>query len=490
MEPLKNEGEAYRKITAVLKRRRKPATIADITAATALPLSLVRELLPRAADEFSGRLEVTESGEIRYSFPRGFTSRYRGFKAGLKRFGNNFFTFMGAAGSLLFKVWIMVMLIGYFVLFLAIAIGGLFLSVAAQSKNSNGRRQSTVYAGSGIFNMIWRLWFYSELTRSYQRYDGRVSRADKAPSRPMHKAIFSFVFGEADPNRNLAESEHKALIAYIQAHRGVISLPEFMAFTGKNSAEAEEAIIAFCAEFGGSPEATDEGTIVYRFDELLLRDDTQRFAELSPSIQRLRQFSANPKSMNIWFIIINAVNLFFGSYFLYHSFTTGLLYTVEQFQAASFLYGFTYSLFMNFQSNPLPFISIVLGVIPLVFSLLFWLVPALRSHAEKKENDNIRLRNFKRLGFSRIWSRPLQLASGDIEASAEECRPHNLNAAREQVIKEMGAWSVPEVEINSQGATVYSFTELEREKQALEKYRAGVDPARTDLGKTVFDSGA
>jgi hypothetical protein len=269
-----------------------------------------------------------------------------------------------------------------------------------------------------------------------------------------------------------------------------------MALTGKNSAGAEEALMACCVEFNGSPEATADGTIVYRFDELLLRADIRdrSFGQgndgLSPPIQGLKQFSANSKTMNAWFGIINTVNLLFGSYFLYNALHTGAILTQEHFNAASYLYGITYILSGSFIQNPLPLIGVGLGLVPLVFSLLFWLIPALRFWFEKKENEDIKLRNLKRLGFSRIWTQPLAVEPRDIAAEAAECRPKNMAAARDRVIKEMGAWSVPEVELNRQGEPVYSFTELEREKQALEKYRSGVSPERSALGKIVFDSGA
>jgi hypothetical protein len=106
-------------VTALKKLPRRPAgdglrgrSAADLSAATALPLETVRELLPRAADEFRGRLEVTSSGEILYSFPGGFASRYRGFSVFVARALEKAGRFFRAAGVLLFKVWIMVMLVG------------------------------------------------------------------------------------------------------------------------------------------------------------------------------------------------------------------------------------------------------------------------------------------------------------------------------------------------------------------------------------------
>jgi len=87
-------------------------TVADVSAASALPLSAVRELLPKAADEFSAHLQVTQSGEILYVFPPGFKSRYRGFGIFLEKAARICFSAIKKIAVLLFKIWIVVMLIG------------------------------------------------------------------------------------------------------------------------------------------------------------------------------------------------------------------------------------------------------------------------------------------------------------------------------------------------------------------------------------------
>ncbi len=489
-------SEKYNKIVRTLKRRKKGATVADICAASAMPLADVRELLPKAADEYSAQLQVTQSGEILYSFPNGFKSRYRGFGVKLKKIFN---TVLGAAKivlTFLFKVWIMVMLVGYFVLFLVLALAAVILSIAAQNNSSNNRRNSSG-VGINLFGLLWRIWFVQEVTRPRYGYpiSSSVTKKEKN-TRPMHASIFSFVFGEEDPNKNWEEKENKAVIAYIQANRGVISIVEYMALTGKNTIEAEEAILSFCARYGGSPEASEDGTIIYRFDDLLLRADsgsayTQKLEELSPPIKRLKIFSANKKNMNIAFILINAVNLIFGSYFFYNALNSGLLVTEAQYQGASYFYAVTHIILELVTNNPHLFIMSILGIVPLLFSLFFWIIPLVRSFLEKKENEQIKLSNFKKLGFSRIWSKPGNVETASLAASSSsvnECRPKELNSAADTVIKDLGAAANPQVEINSEGKTIYSFTELEREKAALEKYRASVDPQKSSLGGTVFDT--
>jgi len=480
-----NTSDAYQKITDALRRRKKGATVADICAATALPLNTVRELLPKAADEYSGRLQVTQSGEILYHFPDGFKSRYRGIGVWLKKAAQKSAVFIKMSLSFLFKVWIMVMLIGYFVLFLALALASVFISVAAKS---SGRDRRGGFFGFGFFDLLIRLWFYSELTRP--NYGNRSVTRKKKQYQPLHKAIFSFVFGEEDPNRDWQERQNRAIIDYIQANRGVISLAEYMAFTGESSIDAEQTLLAFCSRYAGSPEVTEEGTIVYRFDELLLRADKTNTDELIPPVKRLKIFSGNSKSKNGWFIAINAVNLLFGSYFLYQSFSAGQLLTEIQYQAASTLYSYTHYFLQMVTSDPVGIIRTVLGFTPFLFSFLFWLIPALRYFFEKKENEEIKLSNFKRFSFGKIWASPSKIdAEKFFGVSNAECKPGNISEARDRVIKDIGAISVPEIEQNEEGRMIYSFNELEDEKRALEKYRAGIDPEQSLLGTTVFDSG-
>jgi hypothetical protein len=512
MSPVKDRA-AYTRALETLKRRRQGLTAADLAASAALPLPRARELLSRAADEFRGRLEVTESSEILYSFPRGFTSRYTSLGARFGRFMDKFLKAGAIFLSWLFKVWIMVMLLGYFALFMLIALASLFLSVAGGSSGSNNRSRNNSGGGfflaAHIFDLIIRLWFYSELTRSMEGGVRRQRREQRG--QPLHRAIFSFVFGEKDPNAGAEEAEKKALIAYLCANRGLMGLPEYMAATGLGPQEAEGGILAFCAEFGGWPEATEEGTIVYRFQDILLRaDDPSVPAAGTPqarvfqqnretgqgprswgpqqswgSLRRLRKFSSNGRTMNAWFGIINTVNLLFGTYFFYQSFNTGLIMTFEQLQQSPRIYAITYGLATRFLENPHPFIMTGLGLVPLLFSFFFWLIPALRFLRLGAENREIKKRNLRKTGFRVIWEKLRGVRRADLDNPAPECRL--AGAEQEKIIIEMGSYSQPDVEVDEKG-TVYNFTGLEREKQALAAERAKVNPEDFKIGGIVFDS--
>jgi hypothetical protein len=106
----------------------------------------------------------------------------------------------------------------------------------------------------------------------------------------------------------------------------------------------------------------------------------------------------------------------------------------------------------------------------------------------QKENEDIKTENLRKSAFSRIWFSPRGLKEEDIKAEQAECRPKNFAAARDRVIKEMGSYSVPDVAADGGGAMVYTFPDLEREKEALEKYRNAINPGDASLGKIIFDS--
>ena len=491
------DEEAYGRIVTVLKKKTEGTTVADLVAATALPLEKVKELVPVASDEFGGRLQVTESGEILFSFPNGFRSKYRGFAPTLRRILSVLSKAAIVVGTMLFKVWIAVMLVGYFFLFMAIALVALAASVAVSASSSSDNRSSSrrgggmggLFLATRIFDLIIRIWFYSEITKSWNGDYG--VRAAKPRRKPLHQAVFSFVFGDGDPNADWDTREKKAVISYIQANRGAISLPEFMALTGLGPREAEERITVYLVEFAGSPEATKDGTIVYRFDDLMRRADKKdrSFFALSAPIKRLKTFSSNTRKMNGWFLALNGINLLFGGYFLTMALGIGPIVSQAQITGSTYLYAVALAIFSG-AADPVSFISLVLGAVPIAFAALFYAIPFVRRQRERKENAAVKNENLRKEAYRRIWDTPRKVSPASFNPVAEESKPDDIEAARERVIKELGSYSNPEVEIADDGKPLYSFPELERERKALAEYRAEIKEADSELGETVFDSHA
>jgi len=500
------DSKAYEKVVGTFRKHQKGITFQDIAANTGLPLEQVKSLVPSALDEYSARLEVTESGEILFSFPGGFVSRYRGILPILKRFLSSLFRFFTAAIKLIFKFWILVMLIGYFLLFVAIAIASVFLSVSGSfnSRNRRSGRGGSMNFSFGIFNLFFRLWFYSEIFGSGRRRYGSSllpgrKKSSGAGGQPLYKAVFSFVFGDDDPNRDGETTGRKEFISYLRKMRGVVSLPELIILTGLPPQDAETLMMQLCAEFKGSPEVTDEGTVVYRFEEILLSAEkntgTNPDQNLSPGLdsglprpvyKKLKTFSANPKKLNIWFALINGVNLFFGTYFFSSSLSIGHILNEEVLRNSG-IYGRVYHALSVLGLEAFPVIQIALGLVPFLFSLLFWLIPFIRSFMVKKENRTIRLNNFRSWLSGKIWSAPSPFTRGTQKPAADEYSPADLKSAETLVIKELNAFWKADISIGEKNEEIYSFRELGLEKDALEKYRLNIE-AGGNTGKVIFDT--
>ncbi len=420
-------------------------------------------------------------------------SRYRGLGPSLRRFWKAFRKGAAAVSAFVFKIWIVLMLVGYFVLFLALTLATLAAAIAAQSagsKDSRGRGRGSgaggLYLTGRVLDMFVRIWFYGELFKSpEQRYYDRARRAEKARSRRLlHKSVFSFVFGDGDPNEPWAETEKKAVAAFIQANRGVMTLEEFMVLTGHRPLEAEDAINRYLYEFEGSPEVTENGTLYYFFPSLLRRADARdRSFGGSAPMKRPIPFSSNPKKANAWFCAFNAVNLGFGIYMLANALTVGIPFPPGVERIPVSVYNIAFLLLYYVTDNPLPLVSIGLGAVPVVFAVLFYLVPFLRSLRLSRANEELRKENLRRLIYARALADPGRVDPREVRPESEAARPRDSKAA-EKTVEELAAWAGGEP--REDGA--FGFPELARRKADAEEARRRVKPSDYDLGGAVFDT--
>ena len=487
------------RLVDVFRSRRGEATAADLVALTGLPKAQVDAEVKAVSDEYGARLRVTESGEILYSFPDGMRSRYRGLGPSLRRAWKAFRKGAAAVASFLFKIWIVVMLVGYFVLFIALALVALLASFAVSMSGSKDSRDDR--RGSGGIGGLWlagrvldaivRIWFYSELFRDPR--DRERARDRRREKRPLHKAIFSFVFGDGDPDASWDEVEKRAVVAFLQSNKGVITLHEFMAITGLPPREAESRISRYLYEFEGSPEVTEGGAIYYSFPSLLRRKDrADRTFGFSVPMKRIAPFSSNPKKANTWFCILNGANLLFGSYFLSRSLAIGG--AIDAALAAGrvaissswdYLYAITALLARNYLgiASPSASLAIALGAVPLAFSVLFFAVPAIRSRALSARNERARLDNLRRVAYRAVLDGPEAVRPEAVPVAVDAARPRDPRAS-ERVIGELAAWAGAEP--GADGS--YAFPEVARTKAEAAKARAAVDTSAFELGAAVFDS--
>jgi hypothetical protein len=492
------------RLVDVFRKRKGEATTADLIALTGLPKAQVEAEVTAVSDEYGARLRVTESGEILYSFPSGMRSRYRGLGPSASRAWKAFRKGAAAVAALAFKLWIVVMLVGYFVLFIGLAILALLASVAVSaSGNSSDSRSSRSDRGGGLGGMfitgrllstIFNIWFYSEMFMTPEQRAARQGR--RRERRPLYKAIYSFVFGDGDPDSGWDTVEKKAFVSFAQANKGIITMPEFMALTGLGPLQAEQGINRYLYEFEGSPEVTEGGTIYYFFPSLLRRKDRADRSYASVPMRPIAAFSSNAKKSNLAFCAFNGVNTLFGAYFLAGALSSNALLPRLYGELADRLimvrgwdgfYYFTHQVFGKFvgMADPTAFLGIVLGIVPLAFSLFFYAIPALRSRRLAARNERARVENLRRVAYRTVLDSPIPVRSEAIPVYNDAARPKDGRAA-EKALRELAAWSGAEPLADGS----YSFAEIERGKAEAAKARAAVNASAYELGGVAFDSDA
>ncbi len=487
-------------LVSYLKKTHGASTVADMIAGTGLPKYQVEQAAQVALDEYAGRLKVTEGGDLLYYFPNGMRSTARGLGPSMRRFWKVFSRGAARVFSLLFKIWIVAMLVGYFVAFAAIAVLAIVASFAASAANRSDRGGGrdrgggfgSMYLVMRLFELILRMWFWSNLLGGNSQFGGSRRRREEG-GRAFYKSVFGFVFGEGDPNKGWEEAERKYVISYIRSHRGVITTEELMTLTGREQEEANSLMNRLLLEFEGEPGVTDGGTLVYSFPELMRTSGEEGKSlgpvpVLNPNMKWLIPFSANKRRTNGWILFFNAFNLAFGAYFLVLSLTQSASSLLAK--TGPYLYSFTGNLLAAAGIPPVPFLEVVLGVIPVAFSIVFFLVPLFRKLRLNRENDRIREEALRKRVYAQVLASPQRVDPRDVHASGTALDPKDLPAASRRIIERVAAALQAEPIVQEkEGVFAYSFPELQRQLSDLESFRKAIDPKRYELGKTVFDSG-
>lgn len=480
-------------LVSYLKRQRGESTVADMIAGTGLPKYQVEQAAKLVLDEYSGRLKVTESGDLLYYFPSGMRSKARGLGPSLRRFWKTFTRGATRVLSFLFKIWIVGMLVGYFVAFVALVVLAIVASFAASAagrdRGGGGRDRGGGIGIGGSFmfirllDLVLRMWFWTTILKDPRR--------KQQSGRAFYKSVFAFVFGDGDPNHGWEEAERKYIIAYIRGQKGVLTLEELMTITGREEQQANTLMNRLLVEYEGEPGVTDNGTVVYAFPALMRTADERASASaslLNPLSKRLVPFSANKKKTNGWIAFFNAFNLAFGSYFLVVSVTMGASALAKTGPA---LYQMSGNLIATYLGvSPVPFLGIVLGVVPVVFSVLFFLVALLRKLRLDRQNDGIREETLRKRVLSHVLASPSRVDPRDIRPSANGLDPKNFPAACRRIVERLAAaFHAEPVPLEGGTGFAYRFAELERQMTDLQNFRGSIDLRQYEVGKTIFDSG-
>lgn len=248
-------------------------TVGDVAAKAGLDVNFAQRELLTLASEAGGNLQVAESGDIAYLFPKNFRDilRNKFLRLQLQEWWQKIWRILFYLIRISFGI---VLVASILLIFVAITI---LLSSGDNNNGGGGGGEGGGGGGRGggfsFFPYFWNdlIWiFYWNHDQPY--YQQRSRLTGQKPQMSFLEAVFSFLFGDGNPNNNLEERKWSDIAAAIRNNRGAVAAEQIAPYLdnlGQGYAqEYEEYMLPALARFDGRPEVSPEGQIIYHFPQL------------------------------------------------------------------------------------------------------------------------------------------------------------------------------------------------------------------------------
>lgn len=280
-------------LTRTIERLGYRVTIGDVAAEAGLSLAEAQQGVLALAADTQAHLQVSESGEIAYVFPKNLQGILlsKSWRLRLQAAWNRIWQVLFYVIRISFGIMLILSLV---LIVLAISI----LVIAANSSRQGDDRDGGFGGGGMIFlprmgfgpNFFWFFDFDYGRRRQRQPVQGNDGKMN------FLEAVFSFLFGDGDPNADLEERRWQSIATVIRANRGVVVAEQIAPFLGDLgqgwSQDLEDYMIPVLSRFNGLPEVSPGGGIVYRFPELQVMAEARRTKSAPRFLQALpRRFS-------------------------------------------------------------------------------------------------------------------------------------------------------------------------------------------------------
>jgi hypothetical protein len=247
-------------------------TTGDVASQAGLDVKRAERDLLALASEAGGHMQVAESGEIAYLFPKNFRDILRGkdwrlrWQERLDKLWNFIFYLIRIS----FGIYLIASL-----LLIIVAITVIFIALSSSNSDSRGRDSDFSLGGGlgggwgGDWFLIFSPNYYSPQyqRRRRQQHSGRSS---EAPAMNFLEAIFSFLFGDGNPNADLEERRWQTIGSMIRNQGGAVVAEQLLPYLDNvdDSQQDEDYMLPVLSRFNGRPEVSEDGQLVYHFPEL------------------------------------------------------------------------------------------------------------------------------------------------------------------------------------------------------------------------------
>ncbi|KAI3811631.1 hypothetical protein L1987_21357 [Smallanthus sonchifolius] len=366
-------------------------TVGDVASKAGIKLTEAQRALQAIAADTNGFLEVSDEGDVLYVFPKDYRSNLGAKSLRIKT--EPYLEKAKSAAEYLIRVTFGTALIASIVIVYTTIIA--ILSSSSEEDNRGRRRGRSFDSGFSFYLSPTDLFWYWD---PYYYRRRRVRSEDNGLN--FIESVFSFVFGDGDPNEGIEEERWKLIGQYIASNGGVVTAEELAPYLDVETAENtddDSYILPVLLRFDGQPEVDEEGNILYRFPSLQRTAASQRsggkeyvgrtFSEWVGGLdkffkERKWDFSKISSTERALVVGLGGLNLF------------GVI-----------VLG---TMLKNMTVSPSGFISFVSEIFPLlqIYAASFFAIPLVRWFITQKRNAEIEKRNRAREQRARALELP------------------------------------------------------------------------------------
>ncbi|MBH8563028.1 hypothetical protein I8748_12680 [Nostoc sp. CENA67] len=262
-------------------------TIGDVATQAGLNVAEAGQGLLTLASDAGGHLQVAETGDIVYQFPRNFREILRNKYLQLRL--QEWWKKLWGIIFYLIRIFFGIFLIASIAL---IIITIIIITTANSDRDSNNRDSNF---GGGFFFFPDLFWYLSPNYDTH--YQERRQTRHHQSNLNFFEAVFSFLFGDGNPNANLEERRWQEIAAVIRNHRGAVVAEQIAPYLDDIGEvyrqEYEDYMLPVLIRFNGQPTVSPEGQIVYYFPELQVSATKRRRQSIPAYLEELPwRFSA------------------------------------------------------------------------------------------------------------------------------------------------------------------------------------------------------
>lgn len=476
--------EAVSRIEQHLQHGQRHFTLTDAAAMTGLSFDETREAMAVLLARYICRLQVSENGDLIYHFGDGL--RRRGEKSFAER-ARDAAAWLWKVFTVIYKAWIAVTLVIYFLLFLVLLIVVIIASSSRQSSDDRRRRSSVdlgslLYLFASIFDwqthtttIDYRQDQHGYRYPHYRPSPGALNNAKKN----FMASVYDFVFGpprvERDPLANQQE-----VAAYLRQHKGLLVTTELSALAGWTLPQAETFFTDCILRFRGDSKISENAVLYGEFDEIVRSVGDVNAGKIVyywDEYEADYELTGSSTTHNVFIVVMNSFNVLMA-FLVIRGGPTWLRQLSYADPSLSFL------------ASAAPWLYVVLGWVPLMFSLLFFLMPLVRFARlqvlrRQQHDENIRKRLFKTIFSTTGQSQTLRqtVAAVNKDTHVETLTPQVV----EEMLKTLSLDLAGEMEVTETAEVQFAFPRLRREYQEVQHLRA---QRRLDgtLGEIIADS--